>query len=94
MRCWRGAGVHDFGDGWDHTIKLEEIVSAIRASRPFSCSKRSAAAALTKTPADRRGYERLPEIIADLEDVEHEAGMDRFARRRVPRSRASAKGRA
>ena len=63
--------LYDFGDGWDHTIKLEKIVPAIEGEPSVLLLE-----ALGRCPPEDcggpSGYERLLEILANPEDGEHE----------------------
>ena len=63
--------LYDFGDGWDHTIKLEKIVPAIEGEPSVLLLE-----ALGRCPPEDcggpSGYERLLQILADPEDEEHD----------------------
>lgn len=62
--------VYDFGDGWDHSIKLEKIVPAIEGEPTLLLLE-----AVGRCPPEDcggpSGYERLLQILADPEDEEH-----------------------
>ena len=68
--------VYDFGDGWDHTIKLEKIVPAIEGGPSVLLLE-----ALGRCPPEDcggpSGYERLLQILADPEDEEHSGTTSR-----------------
>ncbi len=63
--------VYDFGDGWDHTIKLEKIVPAIEGE-PTLLLLEAAGRCPPEDCGGPSGYERLLQILADPEDEEHE----------------------
>ena len=46
--------IYDFGDGWDHTVKLEKIAPAIDGEPTFLLSSKPLAAARPKTAAARQ----------------------------------------
>jgi Plasmid pRiA4b ORF-3-like protein len=63
--------VYDFGDGWDHTIKLEKIAPAIDGE-PTLLLLEAAGRCPPEDCGGPPGYERLLEILADPEDEEHD----------------------
>ena len=63
--------VYDFGDGWDHTIKLEKIVPAIEGE-PVLLLLEAAGRCPPEDCGGPSGYERLLQILADPEDEEHD----------------------
>ena len=62
--------VYDFGDGWDHSVKLEKIVPAIEGEPTLLVLE-----AVGRCPPEDcggpSGYVELLEIIADPGDEEH-----------------------
>ncbi|WP_246621287.1 plasmid pRiA4b ORF-3 family protein [Rhizobium laguerreae] len=60
---------YDFGDGWRHTVAVEEFLTLASAPKQGSC--------ITGEGGDRpkmlvaSGYERFLEIVADREDSEY-----------------------
>lgn len=63
--------VYDFGDGWDHTIKLEKIVPAIEGE-PVLLLLEAAGRCPPEDCGGPSGDERLLQILADPEDEEHD----------------------
>ncbi len=66
---------YDFGDGWDHELKIEKV----RPLDPGDRYPRCLAGERACPPEDCGGipsYERLLRILADLDDEEHEETRD------------------
>src|SRR5208283_606115 len=63
--------LYDFGDGWEHTVKLEKIAPAIEGESSLLLLE-----AVGRCPPEDcggpSGYERLLEILADPKDEEHD----------------------
>ena len=62
--------VYDFGDGWDHTIKLEKTVPAIEGEPTLLLLE--AAGRCPTEDCGGPGYERLLQILGDSKNEEHD----------------------
>ena len=67
--------LYDFGDGWEHTVRLEDIVHREKGMRYPRC----VAGERHCPPEDCGGvggYENFLEVIRDPEDEDHEAMLE------------------
>jgi hypothetical protein len=62
---------YDFGDSWDHDIRIEQVVSSVGTGTPHLIG--GARACPPEDCGGSWGYEHLLEVLADPSDSEHEA---------------------
>jgi hypothetical protein len=63
--------IYDYGDNWEHTIKLEKILDPVPGEKYPICLDGARSAPPDDCGGDM-GYAHLLEVLADPEDPEHE----------------------